>query len=283
LAQTAATFCTRHLGEFPVAAFDFEREIRRFWEIFRHPLIRDNSGGSGFHNAFWIYVVSRLMNPDLIVESGVWKGQTSWLLEQACPQATIHGFDLDLGPLEFRTGKVLFHQQDWSEYEFPQVDGNKALVFFDCHVSHARRIREAGRNGFRHVLLDDNWPAHKLYAGKQPPFPTAHMIVHALDPDTREITWSCQDARRTHLLEWSEMREVRRLVQTHEVFPDVGGPTKYGGFAFLTYVKLAVPGGAEPEEAVVGRGHRMRESIGRRAQYGRGDSLCEGMHERLYP
>ncbi len=38
----------------------------------------------------------RALNPEVIVESGVFRGLTTWVMRQACPQAEIFCFDPDL-------------------------------------------------------------------------------------------------------------------------------------------------------------------------------------------
>jgi len=239
LEAVARAFFKDHLSEILRDDFDFGSEIERFWQTYSRRTFTHNRRGSGFHNAFWIYLFSRMINPTLVVESGVWQGQTSWLLEQACPDATIHGFDIDLRNLEYKTGKVVFHEQDWNQYTFKNVNGDKSLVFFDCHINHATRIIEAHRKGFRHLLFDDNPPAHKLYAYGLPGFPTSNIIYNSLGLNSAEICWYWQGTEKKYELDMIELREAKRLLQKHEVFPDVGGPTRYGGFSFLTYVRLS--------------------------------------------
>ena len=175
-------------NESPTAAAGTTRdEVAEFWRTYSSRPFADNRGGSGFHNSFWLYLVTRRLAPSCIVESGVWKGQTTWLLEAASADAEtpadVHGFDLNLGLLEHRSGRAKFHEHDWSEFYWNRAEGNRAdgsgadvdpsraLAFFDCHVSHARRIVEAHERGFRHLVFDDNPPARHLYAYGVPGFP----------------------------------------------------------------------------------------------------------------
>jgi len=38
---------------------------------------------------FASWFMARQLDPEVIIESGVWRGQGTWLLEQACPRAQI--------------------------------------------------------------------------------------------------------------------------------------------------------------------------------------------------
>jgi hypothetical protein len=211
--------------------------VSDFWETYRARPFRRQDGGSGFHNSFWLFTIARALEPRLIVESGVWKGHTTWLLTQACPGADVHGFDLTLKRVEGRSPAITWHEHDWSRYEFPVFDPARALVFFDCHVNHARRILEASARGFRHLLFDDNPPAHKLYGYGLPGVPTVAM-VRAAGEARDQIAWLWCGQPVRFEVDRDELLRARQAIEHCAVLPDVGGPTRYGGFSFLTYVRL---------------------------------------------
>src|SRR5690606_2319642 len=110
-----------------------------------------------------IYTAARLLMPALIVECGVYKGQTTWFLRRAAPRAEIVAFDLDLEQRAWRDDAVRYHAADWTEVPVHAVQPARSLAFFDDHVSHARRIREAYARGFRTLLLGDDLAAEALH------------------------------------------------------------------------------------------------------------------------
>lgn len=238
LSQLANSHFSQHLDNLSSEKFDFTTEIEKFMMLYAIRPFKDNTGGSGFHNAFWLFLTARVINPVVIIESGVWKGHTSWLLEQACPKAQFLGFDIDLNRLEYTQGNAKFYEHDWTKFDFQGIDLSNALIFFDCHVNHARRIIESQQRGIQHILFDDNPPAHKLYAYKNPGFPTANMLDSGIGLDLGEISWHWQGRKRTFQINTREADKAKKLIKRHEVFPDVAGPTRYGGFSFLTYVQL---------------------------------------------
>jgi hypothetical protein len=224
--------------EFPtVKNQDLDQATSDFFQIYSNRLHRDNTNGSGFHNAFWIYLYCRVQNPELIVESGVWKGHTTWLMKQACPNAEIIGFDRNLKNLEYLDLKAELHENDWESHQFSKVDPNKSLVFFDDHVNNAKRILEAKEKGFKHLIIDDNPPLHKMYS-HIPGIPTAAMLYENSGIDQTSITWMWNDRLIEREINPKQAQKARKLIKTHRYFPDVGGLTRYGGFAFLTYVEF---------------------------------------------
>lgn len=238
LAETARGFFTNQLPEITPDKFNFRSEVQQFWKIYSGRPFGHNRGGSGFHNAFWIYLFTKVLNPSLVVESGVWKGHISWLLEQACVCATIYGFDINFSNLEYKAGRVQLHEQDWADFHFHNVDGEKSFVFFDCHVNHAKRMIEAYNKGFHYLLFDDNPPIYKLYGYGRPGFPTSNMIYNGFDMSRSEVSWVRKGKIKKYCLIKHEVIEARKLIQKHEIFPDVGSTTRYGGFSSLTFVSL---------------------------------------------
>ena len=44
--------------------------------------IKNNSGGIGYNNSIFLYIFNYLINVDLIIESGVWQGYTTYIFDQ---------------------------------------------------------------------------------------------------------------------------------------------------------------------------------------------------------
>jgi hypothetical protein len=118
-----------------------------------------------------------------------------------------------------------------------KIDPDKALIFFDCHINHAQRIIEAKAKGFKHLLFDDNPPIHKIFT-HMPGIPTAAMLAAKEGIDTPEISWVWNGKEVTEPIDLEEARQASELIKAHHMLTDVGGLTRYGGFAFLTYVQI---------------------------------------------
>lgn len=200
--------------------------------------ILQNVGGSGFHNCFWLYIVTKILGPSLIIESGVWKGQSSWVLREACPDATIHSFDINLKKLTYRSKSINYHEMDWCEFNFNSVDPLRSLCFFDDHINQAKRTREAYDKGFRTLIFDDNPPVHKLFSFGLPGVPTIDMLLDDSIKPGELIEWVWKGEKKIYLYNKEDEYSARELIRKYAVFPDVGGITKYGGYSYLSIVKL---------------------------------------------
>ena len=237
LAAIADKILNHHLSDVIESHIDCSEEVRHFFKMYRARPFGPNKGGSGFHNSFWLYMFSRAFHPKIIVESGAWKGHSSWLLQNACPSADVYSFDISLSKLECNDSRIKFFEMDWDNYDFGAIDGERSFIFFDCHVNHAKRILEAHKKGFRYLLFDDNPPAHNLYAYGLPGLPTAEMVYMG-DVFPKEISWLWQGKERSFTICNEELLNAKKLIENYIIFPDVGGFTKYGGYSFLTYIKL---------------------------------------------
>jgi hypothetical protein len=229
---------------FWIAALGVSREAVRtatgeFFRLYPGRPVADNSGGSGFADCFWLYTAARLLDPQLVVESGVYRGQTTWLLRQACPQARLHAVDIALEALRFRDPSTHYHQGDWTELALERVDSDRALVFFDDHVSQARRLREAYDRGFRTLLFDDDLEAEALHATGVPPVPTIAMVLDdRLEPGER-IEWLRHGRPHHYVVDPAEMFGARGLIRSRHVTPDLTPILRQRPQGGLSLVRLA--------------------------------------------
>jgi hypothetical protein len=229
-----------------VAEFWHDHEAARvadavdaFFALYPDRPVADNSGGSGFNDSLWLFTAARLLAPALIVESGVYKGQSSWLLRQAVPGAALHCVDLDLSQRRWRDDGIAYHEGDWSELTLEAPAGRPALCFFDDHVSQARRIREAHARGFRTLLFGDDVAAETLYATGRPPLPTASMILDETLADGERIEWLRGGVVRHYIVDAADMASARRLIRHARPMPDLAPITRYRPQSGLTLVTLA--------------------------------------------
>lgn len=154
-----------------------------------------NEAGLRGVSAFALYWFMKRLQPTLVFEVGVWRGFSTWLIEQAVPDAEIWSFD----PIFFfggepqptyRTSRARYFREDFSCADLDGVikDPEKTVVFFDDHHRQLARLDQARRAGLRHIVFDDN-----------PPMPYSHRT---LEDERRD------PARSTALEEMAESYEV---------------------------------------------------------------------------
>ena len=214
---------------------DLESIVRAFLGEIRASPVRQKHGGNGVNGALQIYAIARVLNPPVLIESGVFRGFTTWVLRQACPEARIFCFDPAPKGLQYRDPRAIYRARDWSEFDFKGVDLSAALALFDDHISQERRINEAAERGLRRLLFDDDSPAHCIHGQGGPAYPTVSMIL-AADPADEPVRWlrnGREFAWRPDAGTWA----ARARIAAARRFDDMHRITGYSP-ARLTYVRL---------------------------------------------
>lgn len=107
---------------------------------------------------FSLWFLLRKLQPKYIIESGVWKGQGTWFMEKAVPQARIFCLDPNLNRLVYKSKRAVYSRLDFSKQDWSSLPKDKTLVFFDDHQNALERVKTARSMGFRHLMFEDNYP-----------------------------------------------------------------------------------------------------------------------------
>jgi hypothetical protein len=131
--------------------------LDEFEAVYADRPIKDNQGGMKAPHMFAVWFMAKRLNPDLIVESGIWKGQSTWLLEKACPGAKLVSIDLNLKYREYISDRATYSDKDFVEQDWVDIS-DRALVFFDDHQNAYKRLQQCKWFGFKHIMFEDNYP-----------------------------------------------------------------------------------------------------------------------------
>ena len=145
------------IGDIPWTRDDIEDRLGDFLELYKDKPIQDNAGGMKAPHMFAVWFMLKKLNPDIIVESGVWKGQSTWLLRQACPDARIIAIDLNLEVRDYIDNTVIYSDKDFSEHDWSDIT-ERSLVFFDDHQNAYKRLQQCKWFGFKNIIFEDNYP-----------------------------------------------------------------------------------------------------------------------------
>ena len=103
-------------------------EIEKFSKIYNERPIKDNRYGMKFPHLFAFYFILKKLNPEYVVESGVYKGQGTWLIEKIHPNAKILSIDIKLHYREFIASRAEYSNKDFKFQNFENIDLEKSLV-----------------------------------------------------------------------------------------------------------------------------------------------------------
>ena len=140
---------------------DIINSFDEFNELYKSRPIKDNVGGMKLPHAFASFFMLKQLQPKTIIESGVWKGQGTWLFERACPNAQIICLDINFNNLVYKSVNAKYIEKDFSLVNFDKVHKNTSICFFDDHQSALTRLQQMKWKGFSKAIFEDNYPAKR--------------------------------------------------------------------------------------------------------------------------
>ena len=75
-----------------------------------------------------LFVLLKKLNQNILLESGVFKGQGTWLIEKTLPKSKIYSIDIDLNQREYISNKVVYLNKDFKFFD-QKIIPEKTLHF----------------------------------------------------------------------------------------------------------------------------------------------------------
>lgn len=109
---------------------------------------------------FTTSLLTKTIQPTHIIESGVFRGQGTWILSQAAPDAKFTCIDPDQERIEFKLEGATYSNVDvdFSRHNWDNLPKDNTLCFFDDHQDSIKRMRILKSLGFKHAIYEDNYP-----------------------------------------------------------------------------------------------------------------------------
>lgn len=210
------------IADEPLARTDEVREwVAEYFDRIQSCPVSQNYGGGGWNAGLQLFCLTRALDPVSIVESGTFKGFSSWIFRQAKPGAEMHCFDVGFRNLEWSDPSIIYHEHDWFDASVTIKDPARVLVYFDDHVSQAQRVLEASRLGLPVIAFDDNLPVEGLFIDGTPAVPTVDMILDDRLCDRELIEWHNHGKDRSYLHEGARVADARRKIKAVVKLPDL--------------------------------------------------------------
>jgi len=146
------------IGKVPWSRKDLTGKLEEFAELYKERPIRNNKHGMKSPHMFLAWFALQWLKPRAIVESGVWRGQGTWLFEKACPHAQLYCIDIDTDQIQYKSSNATYFNQDFSTINWNHLPKNDTLLFFDDHQNAYERLKTAQNFGFRQMIFEDNYP-----------------------------------------------------------------------------------------------------------------------------
>lgn len=244
------------------------QEVKIFCDLYDNRPIKNNIGGMMFNHAFALYFILKKTKPDLVIESGVFKGQSTWLIEKTVPSAKLICLDIDLTKRVYISKKAQYSNLDFKFHDFSKIPEN-TLVLFDDHVNHIERIKEANYFKIKNIVLEDNYSSnsgdfqtikqcyekhsfkHKLTLISI--FKTFYLFVKIIlkkiiikNYNASYNLYLLNNRIRDHHLYNDEFNNINKIIETYYEFPSINSQklnlekyqSELKSYNHLTYIKL---------------------------------------------
>jgi len=145
---------------------NLNKEFLEFYEVYKKRPIDVNDGGMKMPHMFGLYCFIKKINPKFIIESGTFKGQSSWLMEQIT-DAKILTIDLYKYDLLHNSKNITYSNLDFRFHDLSDFPIDETLLVFDDHVNAYERFVHGRFWKFKHFIFEDNYPSNR---GNTPSF-----------------------------------------------------------------------------------------------------------------
>lgn len=139
---------------------EIKKLLPEFIQLYKKRPIKDNKGGMGFNHSFGLYVILKSLGVKNIYESGIWKGNSTWIIEKCFDDFKLTSIDIDLSLREYvsNSDNVTYYEGDIEELSFANEDVKNTIVFFDDHSNVIERLKFLYSWGIRYAIFEDNYP-----------------------------------------------------------------------------------------------------------------------------
>jgi hypothetical protein len=213
---------------FAAEPFNVEQAVRDFFFLYLKTPFRDTAGGSRFNNLLWLNLVARAYNPDVIIESGTYRGASAWALRLgARPATTVWSFDIDLSRLALRTDGVLYREHDWSNCDCGIKPGQRVLAYFDDHLDQVMRLLQANERGIDLAIFDDDFPVMSAVAMSHggSAFPKIEFVLSDTLRREREVNWSAKGKQFSWAVDAAYLDQARAVIASSTRLPNTSMTT----------------------------------------------------------
>ena len=139
-----------------------KKNFSKFLPFYKTRPIKNNKSGMKIDHCYALFCLLKKIKPKYIIESGIWKGQTTWLIKNVLKNSKVYSIDIDLSQRDLIYKDVKYLDKDITKYNWSKLDKNKTLIIFDDHVCFSKRLNFIKKNKFKHIIFDDNLPNHHI-------------------------------------------------------------------------------------------------------------------------
>ena len=206
-----------------------ENYLNEFEIVYKKSPVKDQDSGFGFNESIFFYTLLKIINPSVVIESGIMRGFTTYLIDAATnDNCKIYCYDINFENKTYNSKKATYFNSDIS-LNTPELKDEKIVALWDDHTSQMDRLKFSINNNIKYNFFDDDLSFLNIHADGWPPIPTISMLMdiknHNLVFD--EFSWISRNRIGTaYVKNWENINEVQNI-KFHKIFPQLFPITGY--------------------------------------------------------
>lgn len=191
-----------------ISYMEYEKYIDKFMEEIYEPFYSENNGGMKTPGMFILYTMLSEIKPEVVIESGVWKGQSTKLIRESVGNdceiisldpRTVYGWQDDNDNTIYYTDTEF---KDFNELDLTEYADKKIVAFFDDHSNQLHRLKGCYNKNINYVIFNGNYPKN---CGSN------LTIQHVFDSDKRF----------GKLLNQEEKKLLNSIIKNYQIYPNI--------------------------------------------------------------
>lgn len=206
-----------------------EKYVQEFELVFMQSPVKEHESGFGYNEGVFFYSILKIINPELVVESGVMKGFTTYLIDAATNnECKIFSYDINFENKVFSSKKAQYNNFDISK-KVPLVKNQRAVALWDDHTSQLDRLKFSQEHKIEFNFFDDDLNILNLHSDGWPPVPTISMLndIKNNNLQSNELNWVSRNRKGTAYLKNFQDFDCLEKIKFHKIFPQLFEITGY--------------------------------------------------------
>jgi len=203
--------------------------VEEFELVFMESPVKEHESGFGYNEGVFFYSILRIINPELVIESGVMKGFTTYLIDSATNNdCKIFSYDINFDNKVFNSKKAQYINSDISK-KIPLIKNKKVVALWDDHTSQLDRLKFSQEHNIEFNFFDDDLSVLNIHSDGWPPVPTISMLKDIKNNNIQsgELNWVSRNRKGTAYLKNFRNIDCLDRIQIHKIFPQLFEITGY--------------------------------------------------------
>ena len=203
--------------------------ISDFDYVFSKSPVKEHESGFGYNEAVFFFIILKIINPQIVIESGIMKGFTTYLIDAATnDNCKLFCYDINFSNKIFNSPKAKYINGDITN-NIPTIGNKKVVALWDDHTSQLDRLQFSQDHNIEYNFFDDDLSLLNIHSDGWPPVPTISMLKdiknRAIQSD--EFSWVSRNRQGTAYLKNFQDTDCLDKIKFHKIFPQLFEITGY--------------------------------------------------------